>query len=196
MRQFTLLILFTFLILTSSGQDKKDLAVSFSAGIFNSPYFYKAYPRGFYALAFDYHVSKRSIISANYLAGKHEYYDNILSNAPDSYVVYPQGTNATAEYNIFSVSYKYKIVNTPKFSIVPGIGAGILTLTENYPYTRGTSTDFNTSSWSDLAFPVTLDINYKLSKHWQLGLTSGFLIEPDFPILALHVGPKLSYVLK
>lgn len=35
MRQFTLLILFTFLILTSSGQDKKDLAVSFSTGILN-----------------------------------------------------------------------------------------------------------------------------------------------------------------
>ncbi len=195
MRQLTVFITLTLLTLTSFGQDKKDLAVSFSAGILNSPYYYKAYAGGFYGFGFDYHISKRHILSANYLAGRHDYYDNILSNTT-YYIVYPKGTNAEATYNTFSVSYKYKILNQTKFSIVPGVGAGIMTHSRDYPYTQGTSTIFNTSSWSDLVFPVTLDINYKILKRWQLGLTGGFLIHPDYPILALHAGPKLSYVLK
>ena len=66
--------------LTAFGQDKKDLAVSFSAGILNSPYNYKAYAGGFYSFGFDYHTSKQHVLSANYLAGRHDYFDNVLSN--------------------------------------------------------------------------------------------------------------------
>lgn len=195
MRQFAVFITLAFLTFSSFGQDKKDLAISLSTGILNSPYYYKAYAGGFYNFGFDYHISKRQILSASYLSGKHDYYDNILSNET-YYIVYPGGTNAKARYNTFSVSYKYKIVNETKFNVVPGVGAGIMTHSRVYPYTYGNSTVFNTSSWSDLVFPVTLDINYKVLKQLQLGLTGGFLIHPDYPILALHAGPRLTYVLK
>lgn len=197
MRHVLALILLTFFTLFSYGQDKKDLAVSVSAGYLNSPYYNNAHSRGFYGVGFDYYIAKRHVLSANYLAGGHDYFDNTLSNTPASaYIVNPKGTNAQATYNTFSVSYKYKIINNTKLSVVPGAGAGIMTLTRDYPYTQGTTMAFQTSSWSDLVFPVTLDINYKVLRHWQLGLTGGFLIHPDYPILALHAGPKLSYVLK
>ena len=178
-------------------QDKKDLAISFSTGYFNSPYYKNAHKRAFYEFSTDYHLSKKHILSVDYLAGKHDYLDEILSNTPPSqYLWLPKGTNAEAIYSTFSVMYKFKIVDTKKFSIVPGAGAGILTHSRTYPYSTSTSLWFDTSSWSDLVFPVTLDVNYKLSMHWQIGLTSGFLIHPDFPILGLHLGPKLSYIIK
>jgi hypothetical protein len=113
-----------------------------------------------------------------------------------AYVVNPKGTNAKATYNTFSVLYKYKIINQSKFSVTPGVGAGMMTHSKDYPYTQGASMTFQTSSWSDLVFPITLDINYKITKNWQLGLTGGFLIHPDYPILGLHTGPKLTYILK
>lgn len=190
-------ILLVFSTLLSFGQDKKDLVISVSAGYLNSPYYNNAHSRGFYGVGFDYHLSNRSILSASYFAGEHDYFDNTLSNTTAAeYIVMPKGTNAQGSYNTFVISYKYKIINNAKLSVVPGAGAGIMTHTRTYPHTQGTSMTFQTSSWSDLVFPVTLDINYKVLRRWQIGLTGGFLIHPDYPILALHAGPKLSYVLK
>jgi hypothetical protein len=197
MKHLSIFIFLIFSTLLSLGQDKKDLAISVSAGYFNSPYYNNAHSRGFYGINFDYHISKRQVLSANYLAGGHDYFDNTLSNTPASdYIVNPKGTNAKATYNTFSISYKYIIINSAKINVVPGVGAGIMTHSREYPYTQGTSMTFHTSSWSDLVFPVTLDINYKVLGNWQLGMTGGFLIHPDYPILGLHAGPKLTYVLK
>jgi hypothetical protein len=197
MTRLTFSSILTFFVLTTFGQEKKDLAISVSTGIMNSPYYDNSHSRVFAGVAFDYHISKRKLLSANYLAGSHDYFDNTLSNTPaSSYLVNPKGTNARAFYNTFSVSYKYKILDHSNFSIVPGVGAGLMTHRRDYPYTEGSSLIFKTSSWSDLVFPITLDMNYKLTNVWQIGLTSGFLIHPDFPILGLHFGPKLSYILK
>lgn len=197
MKTFLIFIVFSCLTLSTIAQERKDLAISFSTGYFNSPYYKNAHKRAFYGFSADYHLSKRHILSVNYLAGKHEYLDDILSNTPPSqYLVLPKGTNAEATYSTFSIMYKFKIVNETKFSIVPGAGAGIMTHSRTYPYSNATSLWFNTSSWSDLVFPVTLDVNYKLFTNWQIGITSGFLIHPDFPVLGLHLGPKLSYIIR
>lgn len=194
-KKISIALFISLLFLVSFGQDRKDLIISFSTGLLNSPYYKKATPRGFYGLGFDYYVTKKHIISANYFAGKHEYLDDVLSNTP-TYISYPHGTNAQASYNTFSVSYKYKITVQSNFSILPTAGAGIMTHTRKYPYSIGNSTSFQTSSWSDLVFPVSLDVNYQFSQHWRFGVTGGFLIHPDYPILALHAGPTLSYILQ
>ena len=197
MKTSLIFIVFSFLTFSTMAQDKKDLAISLSTGFFNSPYYNNAHKKAFYGFSADYHLSKKHVLSVNYLAGKHDYLDDILTNTPSTqYLRLPKGTNAEATYSTFSVMYKFKIVNEARFSIVPGAGAGILTHSQTYPYSTPTSMSFNTSTWSDLVFPVTLDVNYKLFTHWQIGLTSGFLIHPDFPILGLHLGPKLSYIIK
>jgi hypothetical protein len=154
MKRRTLFITLTFLVLVGFGQEKKDLAISLSAGYLNSPYYNKAHSRGFYCFGFDYHISRKHLLSANYFAGGHDYFDNTLSNTSASgYMVNPKGTNARASYNTFSVSYKYTIINQTKLSVVPGVGAGIMTHSRNYAYTQGNSMLFRTSSWSDLVFP-------------------------------------------
>lgn len=190
-----LLLTTLFLTLNTMAQNKKDLTLSLSAGLLNSPYYEKANARGFYGFNFDYHLAKRHLLSVNYFAGNHTYYDDVLSNDPTS-VIHSDGTNADAEYRTFSVLYKYKIVDNTLMSFVPGVGAGIMTHTREYPYREINSGYPRTSSWSDLVFPISVDVNFKLSKQWQGGLTGGFLIHPDYPILALHAGPRLSYVIK
>ena len=184
-----------FNMIYSFGQDNKDLSVSFSAGFLNSPYYEKASGRGFYKFDFDYYLSSRHLLSVNYLGGEHTYYDNSLSNNPDG-AHRADGTNSEARYRVFSISYKYKILSNNLLNIISGIGIGTMTHEREYPYKGAAIPDFKISSFSDIAFPVTLDVNFKIDKHWQAGLTSGFFIEPDYPTLAYHVGPKLSYIIK
>jgi hypothetical protein len=194
MKHFFTLFLICVFFSSAKSQSKKDLAVSLSAGVLNSPYYTNAHADHFYGAAFDYYLSDRSIISAGYFAGKHDYFDSILSNTTNYFL--NNGSNSEAIYNTFTVQYKYKIVNTSKFSLVPAVGLGMMTHTKRYPYEEGPTTYIRYSSWTDLVFPVNLDLNYSFSDHWQAGITSGLLIHPDYPVLALHIGPKLSYIIK
>lgn len=188
-----LILLFTADV--SMGQEKKDLTIALSSGILNSPYYQKASAKDYYGIDFSYQLGKGHILGVNYFAGKHNYYDDVLSNNPGN-ISSSDGTNSRAEYRTFSLLYKRKIIDLAAISLVPGLGAGIMTHTRSYPYQEPGSSYTRTSSWSDLVFPVSLDINFRISKRWQTGLTGGFLIHPDYPVLALHSGPKLSYTIK
>lgn len=189
------LITLLFIVFNSYGQDKKDLAVSISGGLLNSPYYERANARSFYGFDFDYHLTKRHLLSLNYFAGRHSYYDNVLSNAPSD-VSYSDGNNSMADYRTASVMYKYKILDNNLVSIVPGTGAGVMTHTLEFPYKEVNARYNRLSSYSELVIPVNLDINFKLYNHWQAGLSGGFLFIPGFPIVALHAGPRLSYIIK
>lgn len=193
--RFTLSLAYLLLTLASFGQKEKDLTVSVSAGSLNSPYYKKAKPSLFAGFDFDYHLTKRQVLSVNYFAGRHRYFDDALSNVPNGFY-YSDGRNATARYSTVSVLYKYKIINGDGLSLVAGTGAGILTHEQEYYYQRGTSGGPETSSWSDLVFPVSLDFNFKLTRRFSLGAGGGFLIHPDYPVLAIHAGPRLSYTLR
>lgn len=84
-------------------------------------------------------------------AGKHDYFDDLLSNTPASnYIVNPGGINARARYFTFAVSYKYKLIEWNKLSVVPELGAGIMTHSQDYPYSTPTSLTFHTSAWTDM----------------------------------------------
>ncbi len=198
MRKLSTFLFLVFLFQIAFAQEKKDLSLSFSAGAFNSPYYKNAHTGGFYNFGAEYHLSKDHSLSFDFLGGRHTYYDDILSdkNVAETYSGI-QNTNARTLYTVFTISYKYKFINKNKFSLVPGTGVGIMTHSRNYPSSKENGgTTILTTSFSDLVFPVTLDINYEVFKNFQIGATSGFLIHPDFPVLGLHIGPKFSYVLK
>jgi hypothetical protein len=180
---------------TLLAQEKKDLTISVSTGILNSPHYTQANAKEFYGIDFGYQLGKKHILSASYLSGQHTYFDDRLSNTQGS-EIYSDGTNSKAAYRTFSVLYKHQIVKVAAISLVPGVGAGIMTHTRSYPYRETGSSYTRISTWADLVFPVTLDLNVKVSRKWQAGLTSGFLIHPDYPVLALHAGPKVSYTIK
>lgn len=198
MRANILTFIITFLATTLSAQGKKDLRLSLSTGIFNSPYYTNARKREFYNFDFEYFINNRHILSTSFMSGHHRYYDNVLSNnaVPLNITGYEKNTNSTTNYLTFSVLYKYKLVNTKTFSINIGAGTGIMTQTKTYPFTEGNIVDFRQSGWTDLVFPVRTEFDYKLSNHFQIGLIGGFFIHPDYPILGYYAGPRLSYVLK
>ena len=185
---------------TAFSQVKRDLAVSFGMGIFNSPYYTNAQQREFYSLDFDYHIGNRHILSTNFLKGKHRYYDSTHSNnaVPLSTPGYEDNANTDADYLTFSVLYKYKVINKKRFSVDLGAGAGIMTQIILFPFSDGTNVDINfrESTWTDLVFPIRLDADYKLSNHFKLGLLGGLYFHPDYPILGYHSGFRLSYIIK
>jgi len=113
-----------------------------------------------------------------------------LSNT--AFVLYENDTNAKASYKTFSILYKYKFLNKKAFSAAFGTGAGIMTHEREYPYKEGGSYYFRESIWTDLVFPVRLELDYKFSQPFQLGLIGGFYIHPDYPILGYFAGPRLA----
>src|SRR4051794_14831598 len=89
--------------LMSPAQVKKDLTVSIGAGVLTSPYYLNDMAKGFYSIDFNYYLSRRHILSANFNSGRHEYFDDVLSNTAGS--IKSNGTNAKALYQTFSILY-------------------------------------------------------------------------------------------
>ncbi len=194
MKRITLLFITGLLVVISFGQDNKDLTVSFSTGKLTSPYYPNDKAREYYGVDFDYHLTKRHILSANFNAGKHDYYD-VSSNT--AIPLHANTTNAEASYRTFSILYKFKFVNGNSFSASLGAGAGIMTHIKEFRYRENNSAEsYREVTWADLTFPVRLDLDYKLSKRFHFGVIGGLFIHPDYPVLGYHAGPRLSYVLK
>lgn len=195
MKKIMLFLLTGLITISLWGQEKKDLTLSVAKGKLNSPYYQKDRAGDFYSIDFDYYITSRQMVSANFTAGGHRYYEDILSNNPNG-TLYEDGTNAKIKYQIFSILYKFKIVNKKAFSMALGTGAGFMTDTQEYPYMERNFFYPRQSTGSDLVFPVRLEMDYKFSKHMRIGFIGGFYIHPDYPILAYHAGPRLTYVAK
>ena len=194
-KQFTIALFAALLTLTVTAQERKDLTVSLSVGKLTSPYYENNTSGRYFSFDFDYSLSKRSTLSVNYTDGKHRYFDNVRMPGP-VFTIYSDGTNSEAGYHTFSALYKYKILTTDHFSGVIGAGAGLMTHSRLVPLYTSNGQSFQESSWTDLVFPVRLEADYHLSKRFKAGVIGGFFIQPDYPVLAYHVGPRLSYVIK
>jgi hypothetical protein len=194
MKQITLVLFTALITLISYGQHKKDLIISVAAGALTSPYYLENKGGSFYTVDFDYHLSKRRLLSVNYNGGEHSYYDNILSTDPG--YIKSDGTNAKAIYHTFSVLYKYMFLDKNAVSGSIGSGVGIMTHSREYPYAISNGSIFVKTAWTDLVFPVRAEFDFKVSKCIRMGVIGGFYIAPDYPILAYYVGPRLGYLLK
>jgi hypothetical protein len=197
-RYLSILSVSVFLSSALLSQDKKDLKISIGTGILNSPYYTNANARQMYDFSLEYAITKKHKITSDYLSGKHFYYDNVRSNnaVPLNTPGYEKNANATAEYSIFSLLYKYLLFQKRNLSISTGTGLGIMTQVMEYPYTEGNIVDFRQASWTDICFPIRIDFDYKISKKIEMGLIGGFYIHPDYPILGYHTGIRLSYIVK
>lgn len=183
-----------FFFTAATAQPDKSLRVSFGTGVYNTPYYHDSYEGSFYRIAFDYHLAKRHVLSAMYLAGRHYY-----SNTTDANVVQgsEKGNRSTRNANqVAGVLYQYKLLYKPRWEVSGGAGVGLLTQTENYLYRFGNTNVPYTSNWTDLVFPTTMSMYYKPSKDWQLGIVSGMVVHPDFPTLGWHLGATLAYVIQ
>ena len=87
-------------------------------------------------------------------------------------------------------------MNNKQISGAVGTGVGIMTHSKSYPFLTSNGSNFREAVWTDLVFPVRLEVDYYLPSNFKIGIIGGFFVHPDFPILAYHVGPRLSYVIK
>lgn len=191
MKKFQLVLVILIVATSCFGQKSKDLALSISAGKLVSPFYSNNTYGQFFNIDFDYYLSRRHVLSASYFDGRHSYFDQIPFIDMRS-----DGTNSIAKYHTFSVLYKYSFLDKRHISATVGAGAGMMTHSTTNPYktTNGGST-FQDATWTDLVFPVKLEAQYKATRHFRAGLIAGLFIAPDFPILAYHIGPRLTYVL-
>lgn len=183
-------------------QSKRQLAISLSAGKYNTPYYDAAKARSLFGIEADYGIAERHLLSIGFTAGKYDYAgDNDFTN---NYYYLHKGReiNRKVEDYVFKLVYKYKLLDKKKFAITPGVGAAILVQSEETPLVivfqgsdgvRRTITGVS-SIYSDLVFPVSTDFVYKISKGFQAGVVGGFLIHPDYPIIGLQAGVKISFL--
>lgn len=195
-----LLPVLLFLFTPGFAQNKKDLKISLSTGMFNSTHYKNAKRRQFYNLSFDYAITNRHTLSADFISGQHRYYDSLLVTTPIplSTPGWENHTNADARTVVFSVMYKYRLLNHKKFLIQVGSGLGIITESYTYPVdlANGGFTFESTGVKGDLCFPIRLDMDYKMFKNFQIGILTGVYIYPDYPLVGEHLGLRLSYVIK
>ncbi|MCC6762704.1 MAG: hypothetical protein IT252_15900 [Chitinophagaceae bacterium] len=191
-----IILFYTALIFTgvSIAQPAKSLRLSFGAGVYNSPYYHHSLEGGFYRISFEYHLAKRHILSAMYLTGKHYYVDINNTNV----VMGTEKGNRSTRTNdhIVGALYQYKMLNKQHWEIMGGAGLGLLTKTEDYTAILNNNYVPFTSTWTDLVFPTNVSLYYKPAKDWHLGIVSGMVIHPDFPLLGWHFGAKLAYVIQ
>ena len=92
--------------------------------------------------------------------------------------------------------YKYRVVNNTRIRLNVGAGIGYMSFSQTYPmeYQNG-SGPFQNGGGGDLCFPVQLDLHYAIRKRLLLGFSGGFYIEPDYPVLGYHAGPRIAYVI-
>jgi hypothetical protein len=199
-RHFIILVFSFNLIGQVFSQDKKDLKISLSTGFFNSKYYTNAKSRQFYNFGFEYSITKRQSLSADYTSGQFRYYDDIRVTTPIplSTPGYEKHTNAEARSTFFSILYKYKILDKKKLSVKLGTGLSIITETYTYPVDlpNGGFTFQTSSGKGDLSFPLRVDLDYKISKHIEIGIIGGTYIYPDYPLVGQHLGLSFSYILK
>ena len=178
----------------SAQQKSFDVAVSY--GAYNSPSFNQTRAKEYFAADFDYHASKRWTISSGFVTGHFNYYDDTRSNAPTAILYTNDNTNARG-YELHGYGMiKYAIISTDRFTLQAGLGVGFLNQRVEYPYRESSATGtgsiyMNQNSFTALEFPVSAEAYYLFGNRFGIGLKAGGFVEPDFPLVGLHVGPQI-----
>ena len=195
---FTMLLFMPLVSVFAQG--KKDLKISLATGAINSKYYVNATPGQFYNFGFEYQSNSRHSIATDYISGQFQYYDSIN---PFPYVSLTSPgnqnyTNVDARSSIFSVIYKYKFLEKKKLSMKAGIGIGLINETNGYIISTSPSSEtfVRYGNRSNLCFPLRLDLDYQVSKFFQIGIIAGTYVYPDYPLVGEHLGLRVSYILK
>jgi hypothetical protein len=198
MRIYSAVGLTTLLLVSFSAfsQQRKDLVVSVSGGIYNSPYYENNVSGGYYSAGVDYSITSKHVLQMSFTAAEHTYLERAMSNVTANMQI-PGYTNAINYDWVIALGYKYRL-DFPHFVVLPGAAVGMISKKTTYPYRFPAYESILMYFDTQIVFPVTLEAEYKLGRHWLLGLKSAVMICPDYPILGvgLHAGPVLSYVIK
>jgi hypothetical protein len=77
-----------------------------------------------------------------------------------------------------------------------GVGLALSLIDDNRPFSTTNSIYPLSSSYIDLVFPVRLEIDYRLNKHFKAGIYGGTFIQPDYPFMGNHAGLRIGYTIR
>jgi hypothetical protein len=188
-------ILLVWLLLLSgvSLAQEKRFDVALNLGVYTTPKFETAQTGRSYSADFDYQFKKGWIISSSFTFGRFRYFESSLSNEPNA-SMHQDGTNAQVEDQLVNVKLKKELFGAGDFSLRVGTGFSVFTQTRTYPfankYGQG-SLSFEQSTFTSLAFPVSVEPHYRIASWISLGCKAEMYIEPDFPVMGFNIGPQL-----
>ncbi len=142
---------------------------------------------GYLQFEFEYGHSKKWAFSSGFLTSNYWYKDSESLTSINGIPV-----TRAEDFQINFVS-KYKIFeqNNTKIQIGAGLGLYMHAYKKDYIHQNGSFPI--TTFWYDLGFPISVELNQKLSKHFLVGLKLGTMFEPDFPFVGNHLGINLKY---
>jgi hypothetical protein len=190
----------------SYAQERKDLMLSLGIGVFTSPAgkrFESPQIGMGYALDMSYFITTRHIISFNHTAGEHDYIEPTLRYLLPTNMIPP---SSVGRFRVFSFMYKYRVINTERFSLALGTGFSFQTNTALSPdfYKRDGLGNLIDYSWgvrssgnTDLAFPFKGEFSFNIANRWAIGLEGGIFLMPTvYPWSGFHLLPRVSYIFR
>ncbi len=202
------LILFLFLMvvaLSASAQAAKDLVISFGMGYSKiTPTKTVLLPQDgvSFSLDFDYFIQPRHVISLSYHNASNKYfYDYSTTIKGVEYKAF-ENIISDSKFSNISILYKYKIISSPKWSVLVGTGLSLVGHSRRFldldfqPNTIYSGVVTRHLFNQDLGFPVRVEANFWLNKRWALGLHGGLFYIPDEVPTTFYIQPKLSFCIK
>jgi hypothetical protein len=193
MKKTTIQIIILLLSINLCAQESR-FEIGLQGGYYKANDYNKIKPGNNFSADLKYFFTNKLFVSsfANY--GKSWYLENKMSNVLSNYD-YGNGTNAEI-FNIIAgltIGYQQTIFKVLEVSGQFGIGSYTEKNTYSYQYDE-ISSGPHITSFTDLTFPLKVGIGFSITKHLNLSIIGGTNIEPDYPFVGTHLGPRISYV--
>ena len=146
------------------------------------------------AIEFSSKISKNFSLTAHVNYGWNRYFESELSNNPAGFLE-SNGTNSDLFIIQAGILAGYSLHLSRNLDLTGYLGLSayteIITCPWEYaPMVIGT----REYSFTDLAFPIKLNLTYTLFEKFQIGIAGGFYYMPYTGILGLHTGPQFGYL--
>ncbi len=185
-------IVFLLTILSSIEAQERSISLGLHTGYYRANDYDKIQPGQDFSTELKFFINERLYISANALYAISRYYESDKSNYPD-FSVDENGTNADLSTIHVGLQIGYRVQFLDIFYVAGQTGISSYTESARFPWQYDESTyAYANSAFTDLAFPMQFSLGALLTDHFELALIGGFYIEPDYPIVGLHIGPQLN----
>lgn len=185
-RQNISTILFLLISINSFSQTKY-LDFSAGTGIYNNLDKKPIHGGGYLQFEFEYGHSKKWAFSSGFLTSNYWYRDDESATSVNGI---PFSKAEDFQINFLAKNKIYERNNT---TIQAGAGLGLYMHSYDKDFIHSNGSYPITTFWYDLGFPISLELNQKIAKHFLIGLKLWTMFEPDFPFVGNHVGVNLKY---
>ncbi|GAB4183211.1 MAG: hypothetical protein OHK0057_37300 [Thermoflexibacter sp.] len=207
---FAILILFLISINTAKAQEKKDLLISFGIGgitTYANRSIESAQMGLGYLISANYFLTKKHSLTFDYIGGSHRYAYNPFQEMGISPPTSSGMASPTIVYHQFSLLFKYKIISAKRFDVAIGTGLSIQSYIDKRPdysvrHEPATNSYFwHWSTFSTVAgtipvLPLKAEVSFRLTDRLLAGVEGGLAYFPYNYLSAIHLIPRIGYLIR